>query len=143
MTDSTISVSLFQWHVPDLAKPDRFKLILTFLEKEEHRKDALDKRLLANHWCEAISRRPDVSMHFRRLLCMCTSFTWIHRTVEKVWNVVCRKVSDESCGLCTAWWTGGEQRIRTQLSEIVEARHVMCDRRDLPESQIEQSGEQN
>ena len=34
-------------------------------------------------------------------------------------------------------------RIRTHLSEIVDAKHVMCDRTDLPRSQIEQGGEQN
>ena len=37
----------------DLAKPDGYKLILVFLEK----KDALDRRLIANRRCEAISRR--------------------------------------------------------------------------------------
>ena len=35
-------------HVPDLAKPDGYKLILVFLEKKGYKKDALDKRLVAN-----------------------------------------------------------------------------------------------
>ena len=34
-----------------------------------------------------------------------------------------KSMSGESCGLGTAWWT--------QLSEIVEARHVTCDRIEL------------
>ena len=45
-------------HMPDLAKPEGYKLILVFLEKKGHRKDALDKRLLANRQYEATSRRP-------------------------------------------------------------------------------------
>ena len=39
-------------------KPDGYKLILVFLEKKGFKKDALDKRLLANRRCEAIARRP-------------------------------------------------------------------------------------
>ena len=38
--------------------PDRYKLILVFLEKKGYKKDALDKRFLANRRYEAISRRP-------------------------------------------------------------------------------------
>ena len=45
-------------HMPDLAKPERYKLILVFLEKKGNKKYALDKRLLANRQYEAISRRP-------------------------------------------------------------------------------------
>ena len=45
-------------HVQDLAKPEGYKLILVFLEKKGHKKDALDKRLLANRPYEAISRGP-------------------------------------------------------------------------------------
>ena len=44
--------------MPDLAKPDRYKLILVFLEKKGYKKDALDRRLLANCRYEAIARRP-------------------------------------------------------------------------------------
>ena len=40
-------------HMPDLAKPEGFKLIETFL----YQKDALHTRLLANRLYEAISRR--------------------------------------------------------------------------------------
>ena len=35
-------------HMPDLAKPEGYKLILVFLEKKGYKKDALDRRLLAN-----------------------------------------------------------------------------------------------
>ena len=35
-------------HMPDLAKPDGYKLILVFLVEEGYKKDALDRRLLAN-----------------------------------------------------------------------------------------------
>ena len=45
-------------HMPDLDKPGGYKLILMFLEKKGFKKDALDKRLLANRRYEAISRRP-------------------------------------------------------------------------------------
>ena len=45
-------------HMPDLEKPDGYKLIQVFLEKKGYKKDALDKRLLANRWYEAIARRP-------------------------------------------------------------------------------------
>ena len=45
-------------HMPDLAKPDGYKLILVFLEKKGYEKDALDRRHLANCWYEAIARRP-------------------------------------------------------------------------------------
>ena len=44
--------------MPDLAKPDGYKLILVFLKKKGYKKDALDRRLLANRWYEAIARRP-------------------------------------------------------------------------------------
>ena len=39
-------------------KTDGYKLILVFLEKKGYKKDALDKRLLANRRYEAIARRP-------------------------------------------------------------------------------------
>ena len=45
-------------YMPDLAKPDRYKLILVFLEKKGYKKDALERRLLANRRYEAIARRP-------------------------------------------------------------------------------------
>ena len=45
-------------HMPDLAKPDGYKLNLVFLEKKGYKKGALDMRLLANRWYEAIARRP-------------------------------------------------------------------------------------
>ena len=45
-------------HMPDLAKPDGYKLISVFLEKKGYKKDALDRRLAANRWYEAIARRP-------------------------------------------------------------------------------------
>ena len=45
-------------HMPDLAKPEGYKLILVFLEKKGYKKDALDKRLFANRRYEAIARRP-------------------------------------------------------------------------------------
>ena len=45
-------------HMPDLAKPDGYKLILVFLEKKGYKEDALDRRLIANRRYEAISRRP-------------------------------------------------------------------------------------
>ena len=45
-------------HVPDLAKPRGYKMILVFLEKKGYKKDALDNRLLANRQYEAIARRP-------------------------------------------------------------------------------------
>ena len=45
-------------HMPDLAKPEGYKLILILIEKKGYKKDALVKRLLANRWYEAISRRP-------------------------------------------------------------------------------------
>ena len=40
-------------HMPDLAKPDGYQLILVFLEKKGYKKDAMDRRLLANRRCEA------------------------------------------------------------------------------------------
>ena len=55
--------------MPDLEKPDGYKLILVFLEKKGCKKDALDKRLLANRWYEALARRPGQS---RR----CESWCW-------------------------------------------------------------------
>ena len=45
-------------HMPDLAKPDGYTLILVFLEKKGYKKDALDRRLIANRRYEAIARRP-------------------------------------------------------------------------------------
>ena len=45
-------------HLPDLAKPPGYKLILVFLEKKGYKKDALGKRLFANRRYEAIARRP-------------------------------------------------------------------------------------
>ena len=45
-------------HMPDLAKPDGYKLILLFLEKKGYKKDALDRRLLANRRYDAFARRP-------------------------------------------------------------------------------------
>ena len=45
-------------HMPDLAKPDGYRLILVFLEKKGYKKDALDRRLIANRPYEAIARRP-------------------------------------------------------------------------------------
>ena len=45
-------------HMPDLAKPDGYKQILVFLEKKGYKKDALDRRLIANRLYEAIARRP-------------------------------------------------------------------------------------
>ena len=45
-------------HMPDLAKPGGYKLILVFLEKKGYKKDAPDRRLLANLRFEAIARRP-------------------------------------------------------------------------------------
>ena len=47
-----------EWHMQDLAKPGGYKLILVFLEKKGYKKDALDRRLLANRRYEAIARRP-------------------------------------------------------------------------------------
>ena len=44
--------------MPDLTKPDGYKLILVFLEKKGYKKNALDKRLLANRRNKAIARRP-------------------------------------------------------------------------------------
>ena len=44
--------------MPDLGKPKGYKLILLFLDKKGYKKDALDKRLLANRRYEATSRRP-------------------------------------------------------------------------------------
>ena len=44
--------------MPDLAKPDGYKLILVFLEKKGYKKDALDRRLIANRPYEGIARRP-------------------------------------------------------------------------------------
>ena len=41
-------------HMPDLAKPDGYKLILVFLEKKGYKKGALDSRLLSNRRYEAI-----------------------------------------------------------------------------------------
>ena len=43
-------------HMPDLAKPEGFKLITVFLEKKGYKKDALDKRLFASRRYETISR---------------------------------------------------------------------------------------
>ena len=43
-------------HLPDLAKPDGYKLIFVFLEKKGYKKDALDIRRLANRRYEAIAR---------------------------------------------------------------------------------------
>ena len=46
-------------HMPDLAKPEGYKLILLFLEQKDTRNMyALDKRLLANRRYEAVARRP-------------------------------------------------------------------------------------
>ena len=45
-------------HMPDFTKPDGYKLILVFLEKKGYKKDALDRRLLANRRYEASARRP-------------------------------------------------------------------------------------
>ena len=45
-------------HMPDLAKPDGYRLILVFLEKKGYKKNALDRRLIANRRCEAVARRP-------------------------------------------------------------------------------------
>ena len=45
-------------HMPDLAKPEGYTLILLFLETKAYKKDALDTRLLPNRRYEAISRRP-------------------------------------------------------------------------------------
>ena len=45
-------------HMPDLAKPDGYKVILVFQEKKGYKKDALDRRLLANRRYEAIARHP-------------------------------------------------------------------------------------
>ena len=42
--------------MPDLAKPDGYKWILVFLEKKGYKKDALDRRLIANRRYEAIAR---------------------------------------------------------------------------------------
>ena len=36
-------------HMSDLAKPEGYKLILVFLEKMGHKKDALDRRLTTWH----------------------------------------------------------------------------------------------
>ena len=38
--------------------PDGYKLILLFLEKKGYKKDALDRRLLANRRYDAVARRP-------------------------------------------------------------------------------------
>ena len=40
----------------NLAKPDGYKLILLFLEKKGYKKDALDRRLIANRRYEAIAK---------------------------------------------------------------------------------------
>ena len=64
-------------HMPDLAKPDGYKLILLFLEQKGYKKDALDKRLLAN-------RRSTSWTDTARLLCdrehgvcrRCESWCW-------------------------------------------------------------------
>ena len=45
-------------HMPDLAKPEGYKLILLFLEQKGYKKDALDKQLVANRRYEAVARRP-------------------------------------------------------------------------------------
>ena len=45
-------------HMPDLAKPEGYKMILLFLEQKGYKKDALDKRLVANRRYEAVARRP-------------------------------------------------------------------------------------
>ena len=45
-------------YMPDLAKPEGCKQILLFLEQKGNKKDALDKRLLANRRYEAVARRP-------------------------------------------------------------------------------------
>ena len=42
-------------HMPDLTKPEGYKLILLFLEQKGYKKDALDKRLLANRRYEAVA----------------------------------------------------------------------------------------
>ena len=44
-------------HMPDLSKPEGYKLILLFIEQKGYKKDALDKRLLANRRYEAVARR--------------------------------------------------------------------------------------
>ena len=48
--------------MPEIAKPERYKLSLLFLETKGYKKDALDKRLLVNRRYEAISRRPEQSL---------------------------------------------------------------------------------
>ena len=48
--------------VPDLAKPEGRELILKIFQKKGYKKDALDKRLRANRWYEAFSRRPGQTM---------------------------------------------------------------------------------
>ena len=53
-------------------------------------------------------------------------------------------MSDESCGLGTAWVDKCRiRRIGTQLSDAVDARHATRDRTDLPLCQAERSGEQD
>ena len=48
--------------MPELAKPDGYKLMLVFLEDKGYKKDALDRRLLANRRYEAIARRPGLTL---------------------------------------------------------------------------------
>ena len=49
-------------HMPDIAKPDGYKLVLVLLEKKGYKKDALDRRLLANRRYEAVARRPEQTL---------------------------------------------------------------------------------
>ena len=51
-------------HMPDLAKPEGFKLITVFLEKKGYNKGALDKRLFASRRYEAISRPGQTLQYF-------------------------------------------------------------------------------
>ena len=44
--------------MPDLAKPDGYKLFLVFLEQKGYKKYVLDRRLIANRRYEATARRP-------------------------------------------------------------------------------------
>ena len=49
----------------NLAKPDGYKLILVFFEKKGYKKDALDRRFIANRRYEAIARRSGQTLqHF-------------------------------------------------------------------------------
>ena len=54
----SLAVARRELHMLDLAKPEGFKLILTFPEKKEYKKDALGKALFADCGCGTISRGP-------------------------------------------------------------------------------------